>query len=110
MKVHERLKDERERLGFSPLQMAELMGVGKNTVINWEKGSSAPDAMQLCVFAAAGGDVLFVLTGQSGPAPEIALTHEEQALVDNYRHADAEGRETARRVLSSLAQSKRKKA
>lgn len=110
MKVHERLKAERERLGFSQPRMAELLGVGKTTVINWEKGASAPDAMQLAAFAAAGADVLFVLTGQPGPAPAPSLTREEEALVDNYRHADDEGREAARRVLSSLAQSKRKRA
>ncbi|WP_219211909.1 hypothetical protein [Variovorax boronicumulans] len=36
-----------------------------------------------------------------------SLPPDEAALLDNYRHADEDGREAARRVLSSLAKQKR---
>ncbi len=63
MHINDRLKSERERLALSQSRMAELLGVGKTTVINWEKGASAPDAVQLAAFASAGADVLYILTG-----------------------------------------------
>jgi transcriptional regulator with XRE-family HTH domain len=109
MTLHERLKAERERLGLSQPRVAELLGVGKTTVINWEKGASAPDAVQLAAFAAAGADVLYVLTGQhtgSAPAP-APLSKEEKAVLREYHEADAEGRAVARRILTSSPEGKK---
>ena len=68
MQVHERLKGERERLGLTQPFVAERLGVGKTTVINWEKGVSAPDALQLAVFSELGADVTYILTGTSTKA------------------------------------------
>lgn len=65
MAIHERLKSERERLTLSQTRLADLGGVGKTTVINWEKGTSSPDALQLAAFATAGMDVAYVLSGKT---------------------------------------------
>lgn len=101
MEIFERLKSERERLQLSQPRVAELANVGKTTVINWEKGASAPDAVQLAALAAAGADVLYILTGQRSQAvPEQAtLSPRQRALLDNYDHTDAEGQ----RVIESTA-------
>lgn len=64
MTMQARFKAERERLEMSQPKLGELLGVGKTTVINWEKGASAPDAFQLATLASAGADVLYILTGE----------------------------------------------
>ena len=89
MSISKRLKAERERLELSQPQFGELTGVGKTTVINWEKGASAPDAVQLAAIAAAKADVLYILTGQrSQPiSAEALLPVDERIMLDNYRHA-----------------------
>lgn len=93
MTIAIRLKTERERLALSQPQLGDIVGVGKTTVINWEKGASAPDAVQLAALAAAGGDVLYILTGQSGVGASAldVLPPKERALIDNYRHAPPAG-------------------
>lgn len=108
--IGDRLREERERLDLNQTQFAERAGTTRKTQFNYESNARRPDADYLAALAAAGVDVLYVLTGQRVHAPPPALSREETALLDNYRHADDEGREAARRVLSSLAESKRKKA
>lgn len=77
--LHERLRAEREGLCLSQSALANLVGVGKTTVINWEKGSSAPDAEQLSVMAEAGVDVLYVVTGKrSLPAKAVKRAYDEE--------------------------------
>ena len=101
-----RLREERERLGFSQTSFAELGGVSLRTEQDWERGVSAPKSDFLAVAADHGIDVLYVITGQRTPVAATSLTNDEKALVDNYNHADEEGRAAARRVLSSLAKQK----
>lgn len=113
MSIFERLKRERERLALTQPRFAELAGVGKTTVINWEKGASAPDALQLAAIAAAGADVLYILTGQRGlpMTAAAALAPRERALLDNYVNADESGKKIIEGTASLAAQSdKRKKA
>jgi len=99
-----RLREERKRLGLNQTEMGVLGGVSKDSQLNYENGSRSPDAEYLMAVAAAGVDIAFVLTGnRSLPS---SLTPEERALLDNYKHADEQGKDAARRVLSSLAKSK----
>lgn len=108
-----RLKAERERLGLSQPRVAELLGVGKTTVINWEKGASAPDAVQLSTFAEAGADVLYILTSQRSQvvAATAGLSRRAAALLDNYEHTDEVGKKVIEGTANMAAQSKaRKKA
>lgn len=63
MNIFSRLKSERERLQLTQPDVADLLDVGKTTVINWEKGASTPDATQLAKLSAAGADVIYILTG-----------------------------------------------
>lgn len=104
--VGARLKEERERLRFSQADFAALGGASKRAQIEWEKGGAMPNAEFLALAAKAGLDVLYVVTGQRVPQAANALSPDEAALVDNYQHADEEGRAAARRVLSSLAKQK----
>ena len=78
-----RLRDERERLGKNQDAFAALAGVGKRALIHYEKSERSPDANFLAAIAAAGADVLYILTGQrtEGTASDPA----EQVLLDSYR-------------------------
>lgn len=67
MTIEKRLKEERERIGLSQSRFGDLAKVVKQTVIQWEKGASSPDAVQLTAFAAAGVDVFYIITGDRIP-------------------------------------------
>jgi transcriptional regulator with XRE-family HTH domain len=103
MNLSERFKAERERLGFTQPAVAALAEVGKTTVINWEKGSSSPNASQLELLAKFGMDVLFVVTGQhaGGVAPAPTLSSDEKRLLDSYREAPPAVRKAALAALLS---------
>jgi len=97
-----RLREERNRLGLSQPKLAEAVGVSKNTVIAWEKGTTSPNAVQLSGLSVLKFDVLYILTGQyAGPSEPLAP--DESALLDNYRHLCDEQRETLVRVGRALS-------
>ncbi len=96
--IGDRIKEERERLGFTQPQFAEAAGAAKRTLIEWEKGATSPTAVQLSALVSIGVDALYVLTGvRSGAAPVLApeqlqagfsvdvLSRDEQCLVENIR-------------------------
>lgn len=62
-----RLKEERERIGLTQDAFALLVNAGRRTVIDWEKGRTSPNAVQLSALAEAGMDMTYVLTGQRSP-------------------------------------------
>lgn len=84
MNIGERLKEERERLGMTIPEFAEIAGAKKNTVIDWQKGLSGPPAAKLAALAVAGIDVLYVITGERS---ERSLTADEWDLLALFRAA-----------------------
>lgn len=94
MNLNERIKEERERLGYSQTAFAALAEASKHSQINWEKGTGTPTAAVLAAWAAHGLDVLYVVTGQrAGGAPSVpALDAAEQVLLDSYRRCKPEAR------------------
>lgn len=106
LSVGARLREERERLGFSQSAFGQLAGVSLRTEQDWERGVSSVRADFLSIAAAHGVDVLYVLTGQRMQPVESTLTPEERALLDNYQHSDEEARRSARLVLNALAKRK----
>lgn len=101
-----RLKEERVRLGKTQTDFAALASVGKTTQINYESGSRSPDAEYLAAVATAGADVLYILTGDRSFTPPPAHTKREEALLDNYRHTDAEGQRAIESVATLAAKPK----
>ena len=102
-----RIKEERERLGYSQTAFAALAEASKHSQINWEKGAASPNAATLAAWAAVGLDVLFVVTGQrSQPVPPTAaLPPRVRALIDNYEHTNEEGKRYIERAANLEAQS-----
>lgn len=96
MTIGDRLREERERLGFSQAEFAALADKSERTQVDWEKGVSFPNAKNLEAFAEAGADVAYVVTGrawgQSSTVKPVVLSSRERALVDSYRYASEAGR------------------
>ena len=82
-------------MGLSQEKFGALGGVKKLAQINYEKGERHPDSAYLAAIAAAGADVLYVLTGErDGPAP-VTLTAEEETMLAYFREASKEVRRAA---------------
>ena len=97
-----RLRDERERLGKNQDAFAALAGVGKRALIHYEKSERSPDANFLAAIAAAGADVLYILTGQrtggaaaapvAAEPPAAQLSRRALAVAQNYEATSEEGK------------------
>ena len=92
MNISDRLREERERLGLNQVDFGAVGGVKKLAQINYEKGERHPDSAYLAAIAAAGADVLYVLTGQRSPSMPAA-DPAEQVLLDSYRRCSAQARQ-----------------
>ena len=97
----ERLRTERERLELSQQGLAEKCGVTARSQRNYESGERNPDSAYLAAIAAAGADVLYILTGQrSGVAaaapvaaePAAQLSRRALAVAQNYEATSEEGK------------------
>lgn len=102
MAIGNRLKEERERLRLTQSDFGALGGKGKTTVIAWEKGSAFPNADFLESAAAAGMNVLYVITGQRHD--NAATTSYELAFLRNCRAFDSnEARDMALKALTAMS-------
>jgi transcriptional regulator with XRE-family HTH domain len=102
MSIGERLREERERLKLSQTAFGEIDGVGKNTVISWEKNHSSPTAVFLERAASRGVDTDYVITGNRGISAAGMRGHVFQAPLRLSRGAAAYevARKRARRERS----------
>ncbi len=100
MDIGTRMREERERLGMTQEELGQIGGVLKRALIRYEKGERMPDAAFLAAIAAAGADVLYILTGQraggaaaapvAGPAQQ--LSRRALAVAQNYEATSEEGK------------------
>jgi transcriptional regulator with XRE-family HTH domain len=87
MGINQRIKEERRRLGWTVLEMAEHAGVSKSTIVNWQNGTSNPQIEALSLLGERGIDLFFVLTGQrSAVIPGASEDQRSQitSLIDSY--------------------------
>ncbi len=82
MSIGIRLKEERERLGFSQTAFAGLAETTKKSQIDYEKDLTQPKAGYLEVVAKVGADVQYIITGIRSDA---ALTSDEKDLLSLFR-------------------------
>ena len=114
MEISIRLQLERKRLKLTQEALAEKVGTTKRSVINWEGGSALPGAEALAGYAAAGADVLYILTGQyAGGAASVSAG--DRVLLDNFHAAPEQVQAGIKTALGAFADaphqvSKRKKA
>lgn len=103
-----RLKEARENLGLSQQALAERCGVTARSQRNYESGERLPDAAYLAALAAAGADVLYVVTGQrmggaAAPPPPRAVSEGDRILLDNFHAAPAQVQAGVKTTLGAFA-------
>ena len=108
MDISTRLQEERKRLGLTQEAVATQLGATKRSVINWEGGAALPGAEVLARYAAAGADVLYILTGQraggaSAPPPPRAVSEGDRILLDNFHAAPAQVQAGVKTALGAFA-------
>lgn len=85
MALFERIREERERLGFSQADFAALAGASRKSQIRWEQvGGGSPDAPALAAWAQVGADILYIVAGARSAE---GLSRDEIELLERYRAA-----------------------
>ena len=122
--LHERLREERERNRLIQQAVADIAGVSKRTVIDWEKGVSSPTAVQLSALSENGFDACYIITGHYHPAPVVypvggvnsnrlarqeLLSEREFALLDDFRSLADKEKDAAETMLHAVAKHQVKK-
>ncbi len=102
--IGNRIKEERDRLGFSQMAFAGVAEATRNSQLNWEKGTAFPNAAVLAAWSKIGVDVLYIVTGERSVDIEKSLAADEEVLLNAYRAAPVAVRNGALAVLLSGGQ------
>lgn len=102
--IGKRLRVAREQLGMNQTEFGALGGVQMRAQINYEQDKRQPDAAYLAAISAAGADVLYILTGSRSAPVTPAISREEAAFLDNYRHSPKDAQESMKTMCAALAQ------
>lgn len=92
-----RLKTERERLGYTAKQIAQLMGVTLDVYATYETGQGDPGVYRLPRLSACGFDVLYILTAERHRPME-----EENELLSRFRELSQRGRASVFTTIDAL--------
>lgn len=84
LNIGERLREERERLGFTQPAFGAIGGVQKLAQLKYEKGERYPAADYLAAVGKVGADVQYIITGTRSLE---ALTSDEIHLLERFRAA-----------------------
>lgn len=96
MHIFDRLKEERERLGFTQTAFSVLGGISLRAQANYESGKHSPDLNYLAAIEKVGVDASYVITGKR---TEATIAGEEELLLRGFRQMDPE---TKRRTLAMV--------
>lgn len=105
MTIGERLKQERERLGFTQPAFAGLAETTKKSQIDYEKDITQPKAGYLAAIAKVGADVQYIITGVRNSA---ALNPDEEELVLLFRTAPLIAKASAIGALKNGSEAQQK--
>ncbi|MNJ15712.1 transcriptional repressor DicA [compost metagenome] len=97
-----RLQSERKRLNLNQEQLASIVGVSKRTLASYESGAREAGAVLLNLAAAAGLDVLYVITGNRLPVAERVLSVDEMEMVEHVRALGDEDKGAVTRLLRAF--------
>lgn len=96
--VGSRLREEREALGLTQAEVADLVGVTREQWGRYERGVGVPGGTPLAALTHAGGDLVYVLTGV-----RQEVSAREQALLRAFRAIDEAGRSSIEHLAAALA-------
>ena len=93
----ERLRTERERLGYTELQIAQLLGVPLEMYKKYELGQEDPGIFRMPRLNDCGFDILFIITSERHNPVE-----EESELLARFRELSNRGRDSIFMTLDAL--------
>lgn len=93
----ERLRTERERLGYTELQIAQLLGVPLEMYQKYELGQEDPGIFRMPRLNDCGFDILFIITSARHNPVE-----EESELLARFRELSNRGRDSIFMTLDAL--------
>ena len=93
----ERLRTERERLGYTELQIAQLPGVPLEVYQKYELGQEDPGIFRMPRLNDCGFDILFIITSERHNPIE-----EESELLARFRELSSRGRDSIFMTLDAL--------
>lgn len=93
----DRLLQERRRLGYTPQQIAQLLGVPLAVYQEYEKGESDPGIYRMPRLAACGFDILYIMTSERHIPIE-----EENELLTRFRDLSSRGRASIFTTMDAL--------
>ena len=93
----ERLRTERERLGYTELQIAQLLGVPLEMYQKYELGQEDPGIFRMPRLNDCGFDILFIITSERHNPIE-----EESELLARFRELLSRGRDSIFVTLDAL--------
>jgi transcriptional regulator with XRE-family HTH domain len=102
MSLCDRLREVRKEMGLSQTEFAEIGGVMLNSQGLYERGKRSPDTAYLERIAAAGADVVYILTGIR--APGLTLSPEEADLLENFKACEEADQSAIRRLVTRSAE------
>ena len=96
-----------EHFGGSITKFSERSGINYRSVQNYMRGDREPNSDAYLKFAQLGININWLLTGDGemfiGGTPESILTQQEQALLEDYRESNEQGKEAIEKTASALA-------
>ena len=93
----ERLRTERERLGYTELQIAQLLGVPLEMYQKYELGQEDPGIFRMPRLNDCGFEILFIITSERHNPVE-----EESELLARFRELSNRGRDSIFMTLDAL--------
>jgi transcriptional regulator with XRE-family HTH domain len=92
-----RLRDERERLGYTEEQIAQLLGIPIGEYLKMEEGESDPGIFRMPRLSSVGFDILYIITEQ-----RYIPGHEENILLERFRLLSLRGKASVFTTLDAL--------
>ena len=106
MSIGTRMKERREELGITQTQLAEMIGVTKGAVGNYETDANSPKAsIMYKVFTALQCDANYLYQDEMKEPESKMLPLEERSLLKLFRQLNDEGQEKLTDYADDLVQS-----
>lgn len=106
MSIGSRMKERREELGMTQTQLAEIIGVTKGAVGNYETDANSPKAsIMYKVFSALQCDANYLYQDEMSQPESNMLPQKERSILKLFRLLNEEGQEKLTDYADDLVQS-----
>ena len=98
--IGSRLREERERLGLTQTEFANMGEASKRSQTDWEQGKLVPNGEFLANIAERGADIGYILTGERNGNK---LSPEENQYLTALRQLDERGKDCMLGMLAAMS-------